>query len=709
MSSPLPTDPRGPRDSFVLLDCLSLVVGPVVFVMYLFSGARSGENNCYAGLSATAYNAAMSLSWVPFVLIGLACQLLFFGPRALANPHAPGVHEPDERITGVARTTLAILALHALLWGSAAWAGSVVGQVWQILPLGLALVKTLAALTLLLLTYGQALVVLGEGVAGNAGPGDESKDDEGERAAVPVSQTSNARTPAKQDPSFSRSPAFDFAWSRPAGGLQSLAGMAELKTQLADALQGLRSYSSRGPICDRNGILLSGPPGNGKTAFAQAIAGELGLPLVRLGCQDLTSKWVNESPAVVKDLFAQAAAQPCVLFFDEFDGVANSRANADMHAEDRKLVNALLYEIDNARAKHIVLIAASNYPEQLDGAMVRDGRFDFRIEIPYPDEVARAAILRALLKRFKINTFEGTVGVVAQLWECRSVAFIEATVKRVRDNGRGGRKGGVAQVEDFKLAARQACRRASAIPNSGAKLSDIALTSAVRVESDSLVYRLRHWEQIARRGGEPPSAVLLYGPPGTGKTHFVRALARELGDWHVFEVNGADVLHDPRKFRDILVLGANHRPAIIFIDEADELLRERGHGAGATATHEILKAMDGLMGRIPEIVFMAATNHPELIDRAALRAGRFGEKIFMGRLTGEDLVAFLEKDFACRSKVRFDPGLTPRRLAEKLGEAAPSDALGILRKAVNYTFTQDGGERPVCMADVDQAIESMQL
>ena len=106
---------------------------------------------------------------------------------------------------------------------------------------------------------------------------------------------------------------------------------------------------------------------------------------------------------------------------------------------------------------------------------------------------------------------------------------------------------------------------------------------------------------------------------------------------------------------------------------------------------------------------MAATNNPELIDGAALRGGRFAEKIFMGRLTGEDLVSFLEQDFASRNKVSFAADLTPTALAAKLAEAVPSDALGLLRRAVNYTFAQERGDRPVCMADIDKAIESTQL
>ena len=502
---------------------------------------------------------------------------------------------------------------------------------------------------------------------------------------------------------------YTFDFTKPVLTLDSLAGMAQVKEEISRTIAGFAPYAQRkGIISDRNGILLSGPPGNGKTAFAEAIAGQLGLPLLKIGCEAITSMWISEAPQKIKALFAFASATPCVLFFDEFESVGRSRGAANMHTEDMKVVTALLTEIDNARNKRIVLIAATNYAEQLDTAICRDGRFDYRIEIPYPDLEARIGILRGMLNKFKVGADDATVKHVAVLWVRRSVAFIEATVKRLRDDGKGI-KGQIATVEDFKLASRQASRRSSAIPSEGAKLSELALTSSVRRETDSLVYRLRHWEDIAERGGEPPSGVLLYGPPGTGKTNLVRALARELEYWHVFEVSAADVLQDPRKFRETMELASTHRPAIVFIDEADELLKERTYSNVTAATNEILKAMDGMMGKIPEIVFMAATNNAELMDAAALRGGRFSEKIFMGRLTGDDLVAFLEKDFASKDRVQFAPDLTPRSLADKLQEAAPADALGLLRKAINYTFGQDGSARAVCMADIDKAIETTQL
>ena len=185
-----------------------------------------------------------------------------------------------------------------------------------------------------------------------------------------------------------------------------------------------------------------------------------------------------------------------------------------------------------------------------------------------------------------------------------------------------------------------------------------------------------------------------------------RALARELECWHVFEVNATDVLCDPRKFTEIAELAAAHRPAFVFIDEADELLRDRTQSSSTVATNQILKTMDGLMGRVPEVVFIAATNLPEVIDSAVLRGGRFAEHIYMGRLSGSDLEAFLQKEFARRAQVRFAADLSAHSLAHRLAEASPADAIAVLNKAINATFANGQAVRRVCLADIEAAIEA---
>lgn len=499
-----------------------------------------------------------------------------------------------------------------------------------------------------------------------------------------------------------------FPVTHPKTGLDGLAGMSELKQELRATIAPFVGYKGKSStIADRNGILLYGPPGNGKTAFAEAIAGELGVQFMKLSVSDLVSKWVNGTPEILAAAFKQAQQTPTVLFLDEFDAIAGRRDGMNMHNEDKKTVNALLPLIDEVRRHKVILVAATNYPDQLDSAIARDGRFDYRIEIPRPDLPARVAIMTGLCKKHGIKVNPAVLNQVAELWERRSVSFIDGTIKRLRDNGFGS-GARTATADDFKRAAREVSRRTSALPKDCPTLSELVLPASVRVEAQSLLQRLRQWETVAARGGEVPSGVLLYGPPGTGKTLFVKALARELGDWHVFEANTTDILQDPRKFRTLVELAADHRPAFVFLDEADELLRERSMSPTAGATNEILKAMDGMMGRVPEVVFVAATNNPEAIDAAAVRGGRFAEKILMPRLSGDDLMSFLAAEFRKRSNVAFAPDVDPASLTELFGSVAPADALSVLRKAVNYTFT-DSTPRAVTLEDVRRAKDAILL
>jgi transitional endoplasmic reticulum ATPase len=515
---------------------------------------------------------------------------------------------------------------------------------------------------------------------------------------------------------------YDFQWERPKVGFDGLAGMQPLKAELRAAIKRFSHYQNlqlsedgyidknkqneKADIADQNGLLLSGPPGNGKTAFATAIAAELNLHFVKIGCGDITSKWVNESAKVIKELFLQAAKQPCVVFFDEFDGVALSRGNGNMHGEDRKVVNVLLSEIDRARSLPIVLIAATNHAEQIDSAISRNGRFDFHIEIPYPDAEARAAIIQALLDKHQLIVDCITLERVVKLWERRSIAFLDATIKRLREtvHERGDFR---AFLEDFKFAARAACRKASAIPVDGPKISEIALTKSVRRDAKSLLYRLKNWERIVEMGGETPTGVMLYGPPGTGKSMFVKALARELGDWHVFEIHASEVSRNAKTFQDTVELAQTHRPSIIFLDEADELLAHRSGSWNASATNAILKCIDGFAGKVPEVLFVGATNQQlGAIDPAALRGGRFSEKIYMGLLCGDDLVEFVQKQIQNTPQVRYSGDVNATSIAALFDEAAPADVISFMKRVVNYSFEDACQTRQISMKDF-RAVSAM--
>ncbi|WP_298383541.1 ATP-binding protein [Inhella sp.] len=516
-------------------------------------------------------------------------------------------------------------------------------------------------------------------------------------------------------PAMGAGPSSAFDVSMPTRNLSSIAGMSALKADLEPVLAKFRVWhqsrdnpkAPRPEPVDRNGILFTGPPGNGKSTMAEAIAGELRLPLLRVGTQDLSSKWVNETAEKITAVVNEAIAiAPCVLFIDEMDAVAPRRDSNSSHQEDKKGVNTLLQQIDRLRKKCVLLVGATNFLENMDAAVVRDGRFDFRIEIPWPDEEARFGILTALAAKHKVALPTDVAQAAAKRWERRSAAFIENVVKRLRDEMQAS-PGATATSAMVRAADRAVSKRAGSMPRAGRKLSDLALLPDVKRQAGSIVSRLAHWDEITDQGGTPPRGILLYGPPGTGKTELVSAMARELGEWHMFEVRTAEILADSRSFSKVIELATTHRPAFVFIDEADDLLKDRTASYNATATNEILKAIDGTMGAVPEVVFVAATNNPDAIDAAAKRSGRFSEKLFLDLFRGDELVAFIAHHIERNAaKLQLETGLGADAIAACIQAAGPADIIGVMNSAVNATFDGSAGagkRRSVTLADIERA------
>ena len=144
------------------------------------------------------------------------------------------------------------------------------------------------------------------------------------------------------------------------------------------------------------GILLTGPPGSGKTLLAKAAANESGVNFISVKGPELLSKWVGESEKGVREVFKKARqAAPCIVFLDEIDALAPRRGGGggESHVSER-VVSQLLTELDGIEElRGVTVLAATNRPDILDPALLRPGRFDVQIEIPLPDAATRRAIL----------------------------------------------------------------------------------------------------------------------------------------------------------------------------------------------------------------------------------------------------------------------------------------------------------------------------
>ncbi len=150
------------------------------------------------------------------------------------------------------------------------------------------------------------------------------------------------------------------------------------------------------------GALLIGPPGTGKTLLARAIAGEAGVPFFTISGSDFVEMFVGVGASRVRDMFADARKNaPCIIFIDEIDAVGRHRGvgTSGGHEEREQTLNQLLVEMDGFDGKEgVIIIAATNRPDVLDKALLRPGRFDRQIEVPYPDIQGREKILEVHMR-----------------------------------------------------------------------------------------------------------------------------------------------------------------------------------------------------------------------------------------------------------------------------------------------------------------------
>lgn len=210
--------------------------------------------------------------------------------------------------------------------------------------------------------------------------------------------------------SMSKSKAKMFMPSQIKVTFDSVAGAAEAKEELKDVVDFLRSpekYRRLGAKLTR-GVLLVGEPGNGKTLLAKAVAGEANCPFFSISGSDFIEVFVGVGAARVRDLFIQARRHaPSIVFIDEIDAVGRQRGSGlgGGHDEREQTLNQLLTEMDGFDTAHssVIVLAATNRPEILDKALLRPGRFDRTVYVPYPDLISREAILRVHAQDVKMD------------------------------------------------------------------------------------------------------------------------------------------------------------------------------------------------------------------------------------------------------------------------------------------------------------------
>ena len=240
---------------------------------------------------------------------------------------------------------------------------------------------------------------------------------------------------------------------------KDVVGMENLKKDMLTVIEIMKnseSYARKG-IRMPKGILLEGAPGNGKTLFAKALAGEAHVNFIAAKATDFESMFMAIGPMKVKMLFRKARRiAPCIVFIDEFDGIGTRRnySGSAIETENTRIVTALLNELDGFESTQgVLVIAATNSIQALDEALIRPGRFDARFKVPYPQEKDRLELCQMYL-RGKNPDSTCSVQSLARFFDGFSCAKIESTLNRAAILAIQERKMQFS-MDDVKTAAKE--------------------------------------------------------------------------------------------------------------------------------------------------------------------------------------------------------------------------------------------------------------
>jgi len=405
------------------------------------------------------------------------------------------------------------------------------------------------------------------------------------------------------------------------------------------------------------GVLLHGPPGCGKTLLARAVANESEANFLSINGPEIMSKFYGESEARLREMFQQAEQNsPSIIFIDELDAIAPKREEVTGEVE-RRVVAQLLALMDGLTGRgNVIVIGATNRPGALDPALRRPGRFDREIEIGVPDKPGRYEVIQIHtrgmplakdvdLKKLAEMTHGYTGADLAALTRETAMKALrrylpEINLEEERIPPSVLEKMEV-RMEDFTNAFKEVtptAMREVYIEIPAVHWDEIGGLEEVKQNlREAVEWPLKNPEVFSRMGIRPPKGILLFGPPGCGKTLLARAVATE-SEANYITIKGPEVFskwvgESEKAIREVFRKGRMAAPSVIFFDEFDSLVPRRGLGfadSGVTerVISQLLTEMDGII-TLEDVVVIAASNRPDIVDPAVLRPGRFDRLIYV--------------------------------------------------------------------------------
>ncbi len=482
-------------------------------------------------------------------------------------------------------------------------------------------------------------------------------------------------------------------------------------------------------ITPPKGVLLMGPPGTGKTLIAQAVANESGANFKVINGPEIMSKFYGESEQKLRETFEEAEKNaPSIIFIDELDSIAPKRAEVTGEVE-RRVVAQLLSLMDGLAGRgQVIVIGATNRPDDIDEALRRPGRFDREIVIGVPDKKGRLEILQIHTRAMPLekdldleklaSVTHGFVG--ADLSALAREAAMQA-LRRVLphvDPDTGDIPADVLSnlfvtQADFEMALTEvspSALREVLVEKPNIRWDDVGGLSKVKMQlREAVETPLKYPEVFEGMGIRAPKGVLLFGPPGTGKTLLAKAVATE-AEANFISVRGPEVFNkyvgeSEKAVREFFRKARQVAPCILFFDEIDAILGARGmrddSGVSQRIVNQFLAELDGMQS-LQSVLVIGATNRADIIDPAALRPGRFDTVVFVPP-PDRDARVDIFKVHTRRMPLADDVSL--EKLAELTDGFSGADIENLVREAAMAAVRSDWKAKPVHMKHFKTALE----
>ncbi|XP_028397901.1 ATPase family protein 2 homolog [Dendronephthya gigantea] len=436
--------------------------------------------------------------------------------------------------------------------------------------------------------------------------------------------------------------------------IRTLKEMVELSIKSPHVFQ---SYGLTPP----RGALLFGQSGTGKSLLARTVMSESGVHCITINGPDILSRYYGESEAKLRNIFLDAERNaPSIIFIDELDALCPKRDKLQNEFEKR-IVATLLTLMDGLTkpsASSVFVLAASNRPDSLDSALRRPGRFEKEIEFGIPKASERADILSKLLKKIPhclsndeiimfADNAHGYVGadLMAVVKEASIIALKRnlpnVSLPKSYDESEQNKQF-VILIDDCKEAfqhVRPSGLREVAIDVPKVYWNDIGGNATVKQKlKQAIEWPLKHPEAFTRMNIDPPKGILMYGPPGCSKTLIAKALATESG-LNFIAVKGPEIFskwvgESEKAIRQVFHKARTAAPCVVFFDEIDAVASQRGGGDADVSNvservlTQLLTELDGVE-TLNDVTLVAATNRPDVIDKALMRPGRIDRIIYI--------------------------------------------------------------------------------